>query len=123
LYRPLTAAEDILTPEAVQMRLVQIRENMRGRGTAGANDIVLVYFKGGELIDGKGHFLLTGGRDQAGTALPSADLARFFASSRGAQLLFLDVVRDEKATKGPDQFKKEWPDDPRVKRVGVFRSE
>lgn len=120
-YGPLTLADDNLTPEAVQMQLVRIRAIMRGRRAAGAGDIVLIYFKGGELIDDKGHFLLTGGRARTGAALPSADLARFFTSSRGAQLLFLDVVRANDAPDEDDQFKK-WQDDPQVTRVGVFRS-
>jgi WD40 repeat protein len=122
LYGPLTAADDILTPDTVKMQLVQIRETIHARGAAGAGDIVLVYFRGGELVDDKGHFLLTGPRARAGTTLPSADLARFFARNRGAQLLFLDVVRDAGRAGGTDQIQQEWRHDPQVARVGVFRS-
>jgi hypothetical protein len=105
------------------MQLIRIREIMRGRQAAGAGDIVLVYFKGGELLDkAKGHLLLIGGSGRPGASLASADLARFFTTSRGAQLLFLDVVRPEQTADGTDQIKKEWPHDPRVARVGVFRS-
>jgi hypothetical protein len=122
-YGPLTVVDDNLTPEAVQMQLIRIRENMRVRQEAGAGDIVLIYFKGGELIDKtKGHLLLTGGSGRPGASLASADLARFFTTSRGAQLLFLDVVRPEQTTGGTDQFKQQWPYDPRVSRVGIFRS-
>ena len=120
-YGPLTVADDNLTPQAVQWQLGHIRDIMRGRQAAGAGDVVWIYFKGGERIDEKGHFLLTGGPDRAGGALPSADLARFFTSSRGAQLLFLDVVRATEA-KGKDQLKDDWQIDAQMRRVGVFRA-
>jgi WD40 repeat protein len=119
-YGPLTKADHNLGPEYIRNQLFTIRETMRLRQAAGAGDIVLIYFKGGELIDkDKGHLLLTG--DQPDMSLPSTQLAEFFTNSRGANLLFLDVERPSQAAGGTDQFK-DWKDESNVSRVGVFRS-
>jgi WD40 repeat protein len=119
-YGPLTKADHNLGPEYIRNQLFTIRETMRLRQAAGAGDIVLIYFKGGELIDKeKGHLLLTG--DQADMSLPSTQLAEFFTNSRGANLLFLDVERPGRTSGGVDQFK-DWKDESNVSRVGVFRS-
>jgi WD40 repeat protein len=120
-YGPLTKADHNLGPEYIHNQLFTIRETMRGRQAAGAGDIVLIYFKGGELIDKtKGHLLLTG--SQSGMSLASTELANFFTNSRGANLLFLDVERPDQTATGVDQFKDRWPHESNVSRVGVFRS-
>jgi WD40 repeat protein len=124
VYGPLTSAVDDLTPEAIQMQLVRMQESMRARGPDGSSDISLIYFKGPELIDDQGHYLLTTPRAakgaRQGVSLSCAELARFFASNRGAQLLFLDVARDAETTHARDQIQ-EWKDEGSVARVGVFR--
>ena len=120
-YGPLTKADHNLGPEYIHNQLFTIRERMRERQAAGAGDIVLIYFKGEELIDkAKGHLLLTGA--QTGMSLASTELANFFTTSRGANLLFLDVERPDQSAGGIDQFKEQWPNDNSVARVGVFRS-
>jgi WD40 repeat protein len=124
LYGPLISALDDLTPQEVQGQLFKIRATMSIRGEEGVNDIIMLYFKGGELIDDDGHFLLTSPRRGKGKkpddALAFSELARFFARNQGAQLLFLDVVRDGKSVAEADQLK-QWRHDADVSRVGVFR--
>lgn len=99
-----------------------IKGNLQARGIEGTSDIVMIYFKGSEAIQGEQH-LLTGTQDKqrkrVESALSCSGLVDFFKENRGAQLLFLDVMRDA-ATAGKDQIV-EWQDDPRVSRVGVFR--
>src|SRR5262249_7328506 len=108
-------------PEYIFSQLATVRARMQERQAAGAGDIVLIYFKGEELIDKtKGHLLLTGA--QTGMSLASTELANFFTTSRGANLLFLDVERPDHTAGGLDQFKEQWPNDTSVARVGVFRS-
>jgi WD40 repeat protein len=99
-----------------------IKGNLQARGIDGTSDIVMIYFKGSEAIQGEQH-VLTGRQDKqkkrVESALSCSGLVDFFKENRGAQLLFLDVMRDA-ATSGKDQIV-EWQDDPRVSRVGVFR--
>ena len=119
-YGPLTKADHNLEPEYIHSQLFTIHQRMRERQAAGAGDMVLIYFKGEELIDKtKGH-LLTG--SQMGMSLASTELANFFTDTRGASLLFLDVERPVQTAEELDQFKSKWPFDNGVSRVGVFRS-
>jgi hypothetical protein len=117
LYGPVT-----LEPEHLLGQFNSIKGNIQARGIEGTSDIVMIYFKGSEAIQDEQH-TLTGLRDKqrkrVEAALSSSKLAEFFKENRGAQLLFLDVMRDAPSA-GKDQIK-EWKDDARVSRVGVFR--
>jgi hypothetical protein len=123
-YGPLTVADDILTPEALQMHFIRIRETMRGRGADSANDIVMIYYKGRELIDDSGHYLVCHNEwpntSKRMGLLAIGDLARFFARNLGVQLFFLDVMREENSAGSKDKLI-EWQQDPRLSRIGVFR--
>jgi hypothetical protein len=123
-YGPLTGADDNLTPEAVQMTLIRIRETMRGRGADSANDIVMIYYKGRELIDDSGHYLVCRNEwpntSKRMGLLAIGDLAGFFGKNLGVQLFFLDVMRKENSARSKDKLI-EWQQDPRLSRIGVFR--
>ncbi|OAI46957.1 hypothetical protein AYO44_01910 [Planctomycetaceae bacterium SCGC AG-212-F19] len=117
LYGPLVG-EDV-TPEKIYMQLLIIKRTIHQRAEAGAvNDMVFVYFRGGETIDGQGHFFRTteSARDPElrWSGIPCDFLKRFFAENLGAQLVLLDVVREPgKASAGSDQVRL-WPEDPYV---------
>lgn len=121
----LTSATADITEQAVrtQCRLIQLA--LRRRAQQGyPNDVVLVYYQGGEIVGGKKHLLFPGEGQAPATADGSAIrlevLAEFFQENPGAQLLFLDVLRPGPALPADDQVP-QWPHQPRLAHVGVFR--
>src|SRR5262249_30871881 len=91
-----------------------------------ANDMVFVYFRGGETIDAQGHFFRTAdsARDPElrWSGIPCEYLKNLITRNLGAQLVLFDVVRESSkpgsqgaglGLAGPDQVTA-WPDDPYV---------
>jgi WD40 repeat protein len=116
LYTPLVG-EDV-TPEKVYGQLRIIKQVLRKRAEAGAvNDMVFLYFRGGETIDARGHFFRTSDSERdpelRWSGIPCEYLRRFFAENLGAQLVLLDVVREPAKAPGADQVAL-WPEDPYV---------
>lgn len=117
LYGPLVG--DDVTPEKVYYQLAVMQKNLQRRAEAGANnDMVFVYFRGGETIDAQGHFFRTTDpvRDPElrWSGIPCRYFQENITRNLGAQLVLLDVVREpSKLPPGPDQVTA-WPDDPYV---------
>ncbi|HJT77121.1 MAG TPA: hypothetical protein VJ739_07965, partial [Gemmataceae bacterium] len=95
-YRPLVGAEVGLV--RVYSELYAVRSAIeRARVSAPMNDVVLIYYQGGETIDDRGNvFRTTGGAGQAvpdDLGIPCDKLVDFLADTPGAHLLLLDVER------------------------------
>jgi WD40 repeat protein len=123
VYGPLVG-EDV-TPEKVYVQMLIIKRTLRKRAEAGAvNDVVLLYFRGGESIDTQGHFFRTSDSERdpelRWSGIPSDYFKRFFGENLGAHIVLLDVVRDAPA-KGPTAAPQpgkdrvtNWAEDPNV---------
>ncbi len=86
--------------------------------TAQFNDVVLLYYQGGERITPEGHFFLTDesryDSDLQRSAVSCDRVARFSAETEGALLLLLDTARPE-APRGPAEDRVgHWPADSRA---------
>jgi WD40 repeat protein len=118
IYGPLVGAD--VAPERIYVQLLSIKRNLKLRAAAGAaNDIVFLYFRGGELLDGQDHFLRTSDSERdpelRWSGLPCEYLTRYCADNLGAQVLLLDVTREVKDGDGCLCDKVlQWPDDPNV---------
>ncbi|MBY0527305.1 MAG: hypothetical protein K2R98_28170 [Gemmataceae bacterium] len=118
LYGPLVGAE--VTPERVFVQLLSIKRNLRLRAAAGAvNDVVFVYFRGGEAVEMQGHFLQTRVRradpELRWSGIPCESLTRFCTDNLGTQIVLLDVTRDAPSPSGSVQDRViRWPEDPSV---------
>jgi WD40 repeat protein len=86
------------------------------------NDVVLLYYQGGERITREGHFFVTDETQYDSNLQRSAvscdRVARFFASTEGAQLLMLDTVRAEGPRGVAEDRVDRWPPDV---HAGVLR--
>jgi WD40 repeat protein len=95
LYGPLT---ENVTPDRVFGQLNAIRRTIQRLARDGAvNDVVMVYYVGGESVNAQGHFFLTD-RSRSDhvltrSAISCDGLVDNFADTLGAQLLLLDVTR------------------------------
>lgn len=91
IYGPLLS-EDV-TSQRIGTYLHRIRADIladsRGRPS---NDVVLIYYQGGESLTADGRFLWSSNERQP--ALTRADLARFSAWTPGAHIMLLDLARD-----------------------------
>src|SRR5262249_4962822 len=97
LYRPLT--EDV-DQDVVANRLLTIKRQIAQRARDGwPNDVVLIYYVGGEVIDPKDGRLvaLTQGAPPR-PLITRAQLEKAFADMLGVKVLLLDLARD---TSGP----------------------
>jgi WD40 repeat protein len=96
---------DYAGPEFVNQRLLQIQQSIRQRTVAAglpSADLVVVYYRGRELMDDRGNLFPTG--DEQEPALRPDDLAEVFADTPGAYVLLLDVQRPTAAAGGgPDK--------------------
>jgi WD40 repeat protein len=97
IYGPLVSAE--LTPERVFGLLRDIRNNLRRRANAGkTSDAVLVYYRGGESITGRGNLLtLAGDATDAESSTIGLDyIASLLDQNQGSRIWLLDTIRDQK---------------------------
>jgi WD40 repeat protein len=104
-----------LTPLRMQMAAERAREPM--------NDVLIIYYEGGETINKDGHFFCAPG--STGPAAPSciscAKLVRYLSNLPGAHVLLLDVERSARAEKEHDTVEK-WRDTPQgPAHVAVMR--
>jgi hypothetical protein len=96
----------------VLRQLNRVRSALLRRARDGAlNDVVLVYYHGGESFSAGSHYLQTSDT----LAIGQDFLEKFFAEVPGAPILFLDVTRSG----GERQRLVRWPSD---SRIGVLRS-
>jgi WD40 repeat protein len=116
VYGPLLGDE--VASERVGLQLLTIKTNLQLRAAAGAvDDVVLLYFRTGESIDGQGHFFRPAGdassprRRSQGTSCDM--LMRFCADNPGAQVVLLDVTREGEANPTQDLVPR-WSEDPNV---------
>jgi hypothetical protein len=123
IYGPLVGTD--VAPDRVYVQLLSIKRNLKLRAAAGAtNDVVFIYFRGGEALDAQGHFLRTADSERdpelRWSGLPCDYLTRYCAENLGAQLVMLDVTREVRTSGGATAQDKvlQWPDDP---SVAVFR--
>jgi hypothetical protein len=98
IYPPLIGAT--ITPDKVLTQLQSIRREINNHaGLGSANDVLLVYYEGNEAVTAEGHFLRTDRSryddDLKTSALTVDRLEHFCANTMGAQVLLLDVARDE----------------------------
>lgn len=120
-YGPLTG---YVIPEQIFTQLCLIKKTIDLLATEGsANDVVMVYFEGGETVAREGHFFLTSVAEYdpelQRSAITCNGLSSIFSETLGAQILLLDVDRVASSTsgEGQDQVAK-WPDD---SNTGVLR--
>jgi WD40 repeat protein len=86
------------------------------------NEVVMIYFQGGELVEqGKSYLRLGKGRGpRGGGDIPLEKLAAQFTGTRGAHLWLLDVTRSEAASFVPVLQAARWPGDDDVP-IGLLR--
>jgi WD40 repeat protein len=126
IYGPLTGST--VTPDRVLTQLLVIKSQIEKRAREGAaNDIVLVYYEGNEAVTSDGHFLRTNrsryDSDLKTSALTMDSLEAFCGEIMGAQVLLLDVARDNSIrAAASDADKDEVIKRPRNSHVSVFRS-
>src|SRR5262249_29979727 len=125
----------ILTGENVRRRMVmaylrdiknyierQKQSELRAMAGTPHNDLIMVYYQGGEAID-RERFLQTdaaqNGRQVVQGGLSVKELNRILADTPGAQLMMLDVAR----TGGRTTAQRPEPADaPELRRVGLLSS-
>lgn len=121
-YGPLT---DFVGPERIITQLERIRFQLSVK--RGVNDVVMLYYQGGESVNDRGRFfLLTSASafdpNLETSAITGDDLANFFDMTPGAHLLLLDVARTKAeqaiATAEPARLVSEWPEE---SRIGLLR--
>ena len=123
VYGPLV--QDV-SPGDVFHKLNDIRKRIETSDVrdpkAQFNDVVLLYYQGGERITREGHFFLTDETQYDSNLQRSAvscdRIARFFGDTEGAQLLLLDTVRPDRPAGPVEDRVDHWPDDA---HAGVLR--
>src|SRR5262249_59531378 len=96
LYGPLTG---YVSPEQVFTQLCLIKRTVDLLASSGSSqDVVMVYFQGGESLSSHGHFFLTSvsqfDRELERSAITCDGLAESFSETLGAKILLLDVERE-----------------------------
>ncbi len=98
----------------IWMTLMQVKSAIarRTRGSA-PNEVIVIYYQGGETIKSDGGFFLTTSdtslyADPAKGSISREELADFSAKTRGAHILLLDVQRD-KSGAGQSMITARWP--------------
>jgi WD40 repeat protein len=126
IYGPLRGST--VTPGRVlaQLRTIKTQIDKRAR-TGAANDVVMVYYEGNEAVTVDGHFLRTNrsryDSDLKTSALTLDSLEDFCGEFMGAQILLLDVARDNSIrAAASDADNDEVIKRPRHSHVSVFRS-
>lgn len=104
-YGPLVG--DFAGPEFVNGGLLQIQQSIRQRTVAAglpSADLVVIYYRGRELLDKDGNLFPTG--DEEEPAIRPDRLAEVFEDTPGAYVLLLDVERPAAAAAdaGPDKL-------------------
>jgi len=114
MYGPLYGSW--ATPQRVCKLLHDVSENLNRRARMGAvNDLVIIYYRGGETADAQDHLLKAGGA--GGDPISFKELTARFSDNLGAQIVLLDVDRvpEQRFTEavGLDQVTR-WSYDPHV---------
>src|SRR5262249_38955596 len=99
LYGPLVATVD---PDAMYYQLSRMKQTIERYASEGpSNQVVVVYYQGGEAVNSKGHFLRTSlpqiDEKLALYRIPCDELEKKLADTLGAKILLLDVHRDGSA--------------------------
>jgi WD40 repeat protein len=124
IYGPLTG---YVSPEHVFTQLCLIKRTIDLLASSGSsNDVVMVYYQGGEAVNPQGHFFLTSvsryDKELQRSAITCDGLADSFADTLGAKILLLDVERQLAPKAVTTAVVKDrlvqWPDD---SHIGVFR--
>jgi hypothetical protein len=80
-----------------QLYIITTRIRQLARAGSFGNDVVMLYYQGGEAMDKDGHFFQTSlsqdGAELRSTAIACQELVSFFAETPGAHVLLLDVDR------------------------------
>jgi WD40 repeat protein len=115
LYGPLIGNVD---PDEVDLQLTLMKSKIDMAARDGpANNVVLVYYHGEEVVARGGHFFRTSSRTadpelQKSYRIRCRELEKRLANTLGAKILLLDVERDPAAKKVKDQDMVEnWPAD------------
>jgi WD40 repeat protein len=91
MYRPLV--EDV-DQDKVVFRLLSIKRQIAQRSREGwPNDVVLVYYLGGETVDKEGQLVSLTQGEPPQPLITAAQLEREFADMLGVKVLLLDVTR------------------------------
>jgi WD40 repeat protein len=94
LYRPL--ADEDLDEHNVVSQLLRIKRRIEERARDGwPNDVVLIYFVGGEVVDDQGRFVSLVHGTLHRPLITRQRLEQAFADTLGVKVLLLDVVRDK----------------------------
>jgi len=121
LYAPLT---DYVSPQKVMTQLIRIKRSLDGTAKkGGSDDLVVVYYQGGEVINADGHFLLTSLSTPSNTNLKSSAvscefLTGVFEETLGAEILLFDLTRQPGKGDSLHDVIAQWPDQP---NVSIFR--
>jgi WD40 repeat protein len=115
VYGPL--AGDAMDEGSVILKLLKIKHRILERAKQGwPNDVVLIYFVGGEVVDDDGRFAALVHGTPRRPLVSRQRLEKAFADTLGVKLLLLDVVRDPtEAGLASKQLKREiaqWLDTP-----------
>lgn len=96
LYRPL--ADEDIDEHYVVAQLLKIKQRIANRAQDGwPNDVVLIYFVGGEVVDDDDNFVSLVHGPLRRPLITRQRLERAFADTLGVKVLLLDVVRDPTA--------------------------
>ncbi len=119
-YRPLTKQQ--VRPESINGLLGHVSDSVKSTAGAGdfANDVVVLYYQGGELVNEQGNTYQTdlsrARPNSTANAISCDRFVEFFADTPGAHLLLLDV--DRKLDRGPDRLS-DWQDNFPIARAHV----
>ncbi|HMB04624.1 MAG TPA: hypothetical protein VKP69_12900, partial [Isosphaeraceae bacterium] len=112
IYGPL--AHDVKKTQLLyQLGLIRNAINPLQTATEAPNEVVLIYYQGGEWVDqGKSYLRLRTGRGRnQSDVIALEELAGLFTGTRGAHLFLLDVTRSRVAPIGPALRAASWPGD------------
>ena len=122
IYGPLTG---YVSPGQIITQLVRIRTAIRVTSARErANDVILVYYQGGETVEKDGrYYLLTSAsqhdRDLSRSAISSFDLESLLRKAPGAHVVLLDLQQAGTPARVAGRSLSPWPSE---SRVGMFRS-
>jgi hypothetical protein len=127
--RRYPALVGFVSPQALVSRLLDIKQELDTSANDGStNDLVVIYYQGGEVFEGSGHYLTTSvtevDPDMESSAVACDQLAEVFGKTLGAQVLLLDVDRRVGASTAADRAQdgvSQWPDQPNVAVVRYSR--
>jgi hypothetical protein len=122
IYSYPTLVDYRVKPSYVYYQLVEIKNNIQKLAQIGASssDVVAVYYRGGEAVNAQGNLFQTSlsrpGKESRESAITCDEVVGIFAETPGAQILLMDVDRQQVST-AQDQISN-WKD--HYSRVGML---